>query len=359
MEQEWMNYLLALHQIRNLGPLRLKALLNYYKDPVKVWNAPLKEWQELGIPKNVLYSWQQSKKEINISQYAKSILDNGIQVLTIFDKQYPQLLKQIYDPPIILFYKGERATLSEKCMAVVGSRRMTQYGRLVTEQFSTYLAESGLVIVSGLAFGVDTIAHQSTVRVEGKTIAVLGGGLNLIFPASNQNLAAEIIQKNGVVMSEFCPDEPSLPGNFPARNRIVAGLSQGVLVTEAAEESGSLITAKLALEQGKEVFAIPGPITSETSKGTALLIKNGATLVTRPEEILETLGLDQKSNIKDHINLSEFETVVVQLIAQEPKHIDELCRELKIKPSEFAATLIKLEIKGVVKNLGAGVYTKI
>ncbi len=360
MDEGNLKYLLALQRIPGLGPIRLKALLDYYAGPRQAWEAPAAEWQQIGITRNVIKAWRELKQELDLESYYQQIIAKEIGILTIFDKEYPESLKQIYDPPIVLFYKGDLKVLAQPCFGVVGSRRMTSYGRLVTAQFSLHLARFGLAIVSGLAFGVDTVAHQAAIEANGKTIAVLGGGLNLIFPSANQPLAAKIIQKYGIVLSEFSPDEPSLPGNFPARNRIVAGISRGVLVTEAAEESGSLITAKLALEQGKEVFAIPGPITSATSKGTSLLIKNGATLVSSPEEILETLGINplrgQNSSTKDQIPLSALEQKIVTCLQQESKHIDELCRELALKSSEIAANLIKLEIKGVITNLGSGVY---
>ncbi len=205
---------------------------------------------------------------------------NNIKKVTIFDKNYPKLLRQIYDPPQVLYYKGEILPSDENAIAIVGSRNMSRYGQNVTEQFTKFLVRAGLTIISGLAKGVDKQAHLSAIENKGRTIAVLGSGLNHIYPYENKDLAQEII-KCGALISEFPPDCPPLPGNFPLRNRIIAGLSRAVLITEAAQKSGSLITARLAVEAGKEVFVVPGSSND--------LIEKGAKAVFHPEEILEEL----------------------------------------------------------------------
>lgn len=356
-------YLLALHSINGLGPVRLKALLEYFQDPKLAWQAHHKEILELGIPKNVVDSLTEIRQKLDPEGYAQKIKDSGISWLTIFDENYPKHLKEIYDPPIVLYYKGEILPVDEQAVAVVGTRKITSYGRLVTGKLTQGLVESGLTIVSGLARGVDTKAHQTALENHGRTLAVLGGGLNKIFPAENYRLAQEITDGGGAVLSEFPPDHPPLPGNFPARNRIISGLSLAVLITEASEDSGSLITAKLALEQGREVFAVPGPITSELSKGPASLIKQGARLVTDAEEIIEELGLkrikQQKFRVRDSVKLTELEQKVIECITNEGKHIDEISRSLNLPIATVSATLIKMEIAGLVENLGGGNYTKI
>lgn len=205
----------------------------------------------------------------------------GINKVGIFDKDYPYLLKQIYDPPAVLYYKGNLEALRKKCIAVVGTRKMTGEGRLLTDKFVKHLVKAGLTIISGLARGIDTEAHKTAVEANGQTVAVLGSGLNKIYPPENKQLAMDIINGHGAVISEYPPDELPCPGNFPIRNRIISGLSLGVLVVEASDNSGSLITARLALEQGREVFAV-APNT---------LIKDGAFAVFEPEEILDELGL--------------------------------------------------------------------
>jgi len=356
-------YLLALHSVNGLGPVRLKALLDYFSDPKLVWEAEAKEIIKIGIPQNVVSLLVETRKKLEPEKYLESIKKSSIKFITIFDENYPKLLKQIYDPPTVLYYKGEILPGDERAIAVVGTRKVTGYGKLVTEKFATELAGMGMTVVSGLARGVDTQAHQAAIAAGGRTIAVLGGGLNCIFPPENTRLAASITEGYGAVVSEFPPDHPSLPGNFPSRNRIISGLSLGVLVTEAAESSGSLITARTALEQGRDVFAVPGPITSEFSKGPAFLIKQGAKLVTSAEEILEELGIERvkgaELRVQSEVKLTEVERKVLECLVNEEKHIDEICRELGLSASEVSASLVKMEITGLVKNLGGGNYIKI
>ncbi len=300
----------------------------------------------------------------NPVKIAEDIKKSGIKWLTIFDDSYPELLKEIYDPPLVLYYLGDILKIDKKAIAIVGTRKITGYGEMVTEKFTKELSGVGITIVSGLARGVDACAHRTVLENEGRTLAVLGGGLKKIFPPENIALAKRIINGFGALISEFAPDDPSLPGNFPARNRIISGLSLATLVTEAAEDSGSLITAKLALEQGREVFAVPGPITSELSKGPSILIQQGAKLVTSSDEILKDLGLDKETKLKANsqnylVNLPKNEQTIWESLKNENLHIDEICRKLDLTAAEVSASLIKMEIQGLVKNLGAGVYSKI
>lgn len=356
-------YLLSLHSINGLGPIRLKAILEYFKDPKLAWEAPAKEIVQLGIPKTVVEILVETRKKLDPEKYLELIEKSGIKWITIFNEDYPKLLKEIYDPPIIFYFKGEILLTDNKAIAVVGTRKMTGYGKLVTEKLTKELVEAGITIVSGLARGVDSQAHKTTVEGGGRTLAVLGGGLNYIFPPENISLAEKISSGFGAIISEFPPDHPSLPGNFPARNRIISGLSKAVLVTEAAEDSGSLITARLALEQGRDVFAVPGPITSDLSKGPAYLIKQGARLVTSGEEILEELGIEKGQGIgikyQGKVKLTQEENKILESLQNENKHVDGICQELKMPASRVAAALIKMEIQGLVRNLGAGFYAKI
>ncbi len=269
-------YLLALHSIDGLGPIRLKALVEYFKDPKLAWEANGSEIRSIGIPQATVDLLLETRKKLEPESYAEKITESGIKWFTIFDDDYPKLLSQIYDQPVILYYEGEILPSDENAIAVVGTRKITGYGSTVTRQFTSGLARAGLTIVSGLAKGVDTLAHQVALDEGGRTIAILGGGLNRLFPPENINLSKKISEGHGAVMSEFPPDYPALAGNFPSRNRIISGLSLAVLVTEAAVDSGSLITARAAIEQGREVFAVPGPITSYLSKGPIDLIKMGA-----------------------------------------------------------------------------------
>lgn len=354
-------YLLALHSVDGLGPVRLRALIDYFKDPKLIWEAGNKELKELGIPQNVLDRLGEARKTFDPERNLEDLQKSGIKWMSVFDDEYPFALKQIYDPPIILYYKGEILPQDDFSIAIVGTRKMTGYGKLVTEKFASHLVASGFTIVSGLARGVDSTAHWTAVRESGRTLAILGGGLNNIYPPENINLANQIIDGKGAVISEYPPDCPSFPGNFPSRNRIISGLSKAVLVTEAGVDSGSLITARVAIEQGKDVFAIPGPITSVLSSGPTQLIKEGARIVMDPGEILEELGVDKKveSGKLKMESLTEDEEKILSCLQNEDKDIDELCRELNMPAPTVMATLLKMEIAGIVRNLGNNTYCKV
>jgi len=355
-------YLLALHSVDGLGPVRLRSLLEHFTHPGDAWEASKEELLKLSIPKNTVDLLIETRRKLDPEQYFKEIQDRGIKILTLFDEEYPKLLKQIYDPPIILYYKGEFLPADDRAIGVVGTRKITGYGKLVTEKFTTELVNFGFTIVSGLARGVDSVAHLAAINAGGRTIAVLGSGLNNIYPPENIGLVNKIIAGQGVVLSELPPDKASMPGNFPARNRIISGLSKAVLVTEAASDSGSLITARLAIDQGRNCFAIPGPVTSDLSKGPADLIKEGARLVFEPADILEELGMEsvkgEKGKVKSLEELSEQERKVLGELENENKHIDEIGRSLELSAASISATLLKMEIQGLVRNLGGGVYCR-
>jgi DNA processing protein len=354
-------YLLALHLINGLGPIRLRTLIDHFQDPKLAWFAPQDSLSQLGIPKAVIELLETTRKNFNPEEYFEKLYKDKIKWTSNFDDNYPSLLKQIYDPPMVLYYKGELKLGDDRAVAIVGTRKVTGYGRVVTEQFAKALSAGGFTVVSGLARGVDSVAHWATVNSNGRTIAVLGGGLNNIYPPENIKLSLEIANGHGAVVSEFPPDYPSLPGNFPARNRIISGLSRAVLVTEAASDSGSLITARVALEQGRDVYAIPGPITSLLSKGPIDLIKDGAKVISMPEEIFEELGIKpmaSQSYQQSKEGLNEEEKTILSLLENDSLHIDEIGRQLNLSVGIVAGSLIKMEISGLIRNLGNGVYCK-
>lgn len=353
-------YLLALHSINGLGSVRIKILIDYFTDLKLAWQASASELLKIGIPKNVIESLIQTRKNLDPEKYITEVEKLGINWITFFEDGYPALLKQINAPPLVLYYRGSILS-SEKSIAVVGSRKMTGYGKIVTEKLTQELVEHGLTIVSGLARGVDTQAHKTTILNYGRTVAVLGGGLKNIFPPENTKLVEEIIDSGGAIISEYPPNEPSLPGNFPARNRIISGMSLGVLVTEADLDSGSLITARLAAEQGREVFAVPGPITSQLSKGPISLIQEGAKAVTEGKDILIELGIKQGNKSKsavDGVTLTQDEKQILDILENEQVHIDEIARMLQKPISQVSADILKMEITGLVCSLGAGIYSK-
>ena len=280
-----------------------------------------------------------------------------IQTVNIKDKKYPAFLKQISDPPANLYFKGELPSENEICLAVVGTRRYSDYGKRAAIFLSEAIARAGLTIVSGLAIGIDTFAHESALEMRGRTIAVLGSGLDeaSIYPAQNRKLADKIVENGGCIVSEYQAGTKALLHHFPLRNRIISGLSRGVLVVEARGKSGALITASRAIEQNREVFALPGSIFSQTSFGPNNLIKLGARLVTGVNDILEEFNLpiiETKQRINPE---TKEEEDILTFLFDRASTIDDIIKETKLDIATVSSTLTLLEIKGAVKNIG-GTY---
>jgi len=290
-----LKYLNAFNLFDSIGSESLKKIEREFGSFEKAWLSSLTSFTRLGLNKNILKEIQTKRNKIDPNKEFERLKKAKIGILTPKDKEYPSLLKEIYDYPRIIYYLGNIDLLSGECLAIVGSRRHSDYGKKAVKEFTKKLVSSGLIIVSGLALGIDSLAQKTTIETKGKTIAVLGSGLNRIYPSFNRQLARDILKKRGLIMSEYPLDSAPLKHHFPCRNRIISGLSFGVLVIEAAKRSGSLITAKQALEQNREVFALPGSIFSKTSEGCHDLIKLGAKLVNEPEDILKELAfLDLK-----------------------------------------------------------------
>ncbi|MCM8786704.1 MAG: DNA-processing protein DprA [Candidatus Omnitrophica bacterium] len=284
------------------------------------------------------------------------IKNQEIEVIDIFSQKYPKLLKEISSPPIVLYVKGDAKILNDFLFAIVGTRLPTIYGLSIAEEFASKLASLGLIIVSGLARGIDTAAHKGALK-SGKTIAVLGSGLNNIYPKENINLVEKII-KNGAVVSEFPLKFPPLKENFPKRNRIISGLSRGVLIVEAREKSGALITASYALEQNREVFAIPGKIDSPFSRGTHFLIKEGAKLVENISDILEELNLKIRFTEEKNLKLSKEEKIIFDIIDKEGIFLEEIIAKSKIERQLLNKILLGLQLKGLIKEVKPSYFIK-
>lgn len=287
-------YLTATYAFDYFGPVRIKLLLSYFKTAKRIWLAKTNELLETGIPTKKVLEFDRFRKDFDPKKYFKRLKDSKVRIATIFDSDYPSNLKDLEGAPYVLYYKGKIKDLDEKSVAIVGSRKMTLYGQEIAGKFSSDLAKAGITIVSGLARGIDTAAHMGALLVGGKTVAVLGHGLDIVYPTENIKLAEEIVNSGGVLISEYPLGYPPLPANFRARNRIISGISSVVLVIEGAEKSGTLVTASHAAEQGKTVFAVPGPITSPTSWVPHFLIKNGARVATSTSDILEELRIQDK-----------------------------------------------------------------
>lgn len=275
-----------------IGPIRFNLLVTYFGSATKAWNASAEELKRTGLRSAFVDEFVHFRSAFSIKQYEKVLTHKHITVLTQKNAKYPRLLMEIPDPPIVLYVRGKRSKKPinlDKTIAVVGTREITDYGAQVTVQLVKGLVKMGYTIVSGLAKGVDTVAHKTAIKEGGKTIAVLGSGIDIIAPPSNTDLYWDIIEGHGAVVSEMAPGLRPSKKLFVTRNRIISGLSQGVVVVEGSERSGTLITARYAGEQGREVFAVPGPVTSRFSRAASILLKNGATLVETAQDIIEEL----------------------------------------------------------------------
>ncbi|MCI6152585.1 DNA-processing protein DprA [Fusobacterium perfoetens] len=298
----------------------------------------------------------QSKKT-NLEKELTFFKEKNINIISLKDKNYPINLKNISHPPLFLYYKGDISIANEKTIGIVGTRRPTTYGKRVCEKITTDLVKSQVTIVSGLALGIDAISHKTTLENNGKTIAVVGSGLDIIYPRENKRYWEEIGEK-GLLISEFPLGTEPLSYNFPMRNRIIVGLSKGIVVVESKEKGGSLITASLALEEGRDVFAIPGDIYSPVSTGTNNLIKNSeAKLITSSEDILKEFNWPIKESNKINLNLSEDELKIYNILEKE-KSLDELIIITGIKAKILLAILMEMEINGYILSISGGKYIR-
>lgn len=287
---EDLKYWIWFSKIKKLGSINAQKLLNKYNNPKEIWKLKREDLiKNIEINENIINDILNKKYRDNdeINKCIKYMRENNIELINIYDKDYPEKLKNIYDKPISLYIKGNKELLNSFSLAIIGCRDNSNYGEFIAKIISSNLAKKDIVTVSGLAKGIDSIAHKATVKENKKTIAVIGSGLDNIYPKENINLAKEIIKNKGIIISEYCIGEKPEKMHFPARNRIISGISDGVIVIEAKKKSGTMITVDFALEQGKNVFAIPGNITSQNSEGTNELIKQGATVVTNINDILQ------------------------------------------------------------------------
>lgn len=351
MEEERL-YWLAFSAFEGIGSRRFALLKNYFGSAKEAWEASRQELLATGLGPKLVSKLAEFRKTFRVESYLKDLQKREIGCLFLDRGDYPENLKKIDDPPFVLYWRGGLKTKDSLALAVVGTRKMTAYGSQVAEKLTAALVRKGLTIVSGLARGIDSVAHKAALAARGRTIGVLGSGLARIYPAENKGLVEAIVQGKGAVISEYPPEREPRPGNFPARNRIIAGLSLGVLVVEGGEKSGSLITARLAAEQGREIFAVPGPIWSPGSFGPGHLVKLGAKLVLRVEDILEELQLEKKTEGRRGPKAeSGEEEMILSLIEGEPKEIEEIVRESGWETGRVMSLLTMMELKGKIKNL--------
>ncbi len=363
-------YWISFSKIQSLGPVKLYSIFQYFDNMETAWNAEIEEFKNIdNINPNNIEQIRKSKLTINPNKEVDLLLKEKTTAITLIDDNYPELLKQIHDPPFVLYYKGVyKKELLKKSIGIVGTRKPSYSGKKSAFNISNELSKNGITVISGMATGVDAEAHRGSLKVENSyTVAVLGSGVEHIYPISNKSLYYEIMEK-GCIMSEYPPETPLDSWRFPARNRIISGLSKGVVVIEAAEKSGSLITADFALEQGKEVFSLPGDINNPMSKGTNNLIKQGATVITDVHDILNVFnwknnqGINSLENIIPNIeilNLTDSEKEVYMYLDDKPQHIDNIIGKLSLPLSEISSNLIMLEIKQLIKQLPGKLFVKL
>jgi DNA processing protein len=350
-------YWLALSLIPGVGSTLIKRLVDQFDSPEAVFQSPMKELQKIeGLSEKVALEIRKGPLEKRVERELSLLKEVGGTILTLKDDAYPKRLKDIYDPPAVLYVRGEFKKEDDLAVSIVGSRKTSPYGRGITERVSQELARHGVTIVSGMARGIDSLAHWGAISAGGRTIAVLGCGVDVIYPSENRNLFKKIIDC-GAVLSEFRMGSPPEAGHFPKRNRIISGLSLGVVVVEASTKSGSLLTAGYALEQGREVFAVPGNVGFDGSRGTNRLIKEGAKMVESYEDILEEIlpqwkreeEMAQKVKSPDQ-DLPEEERILYKLLEETPLHIDAIIQESGFEPGKVSSLLLNLELKGFISQ---------
>jgi len=354
-------YWVGLNRIRGIGSVKTRKLLDHFGDLSIAWNASEKTLLEAGLNPKTARSFIQTRETFDLEKEFDQILDKGIQIITILDDHYPQKLKSIEQPPPVIYLKGTFEENDNFAVAIVGTRHLTGYGRQVTQELSSFLARNGITVISGLARGIDSIAHDAALNAGGRTIAVLGCGVDIVYPPEHRALSQRI-QEHGAIISDYYPGTQPEGINFPPRNRIISGLSTASVIIEAGEKSGALITAEFAANQGREVFAVPGPIYAPRSKGTNRLIRDGALPLTDFNELLAALDLTQVEEYryaKKVIQKDEIEELLSGVIKEEPLHIDEIKNATGLSMEKVSAALVMMELKGIVRKVGNLTYISI
>ncbi len=356
--------LMVLNAIPGLGASGIKKLMAVFGNANQILQKNYEELLEQGLASSLVTNIVHFPKDKFLEGEYNHLRQKGAQVITIVDEDYPSCLKEIPSAPIVLYIRGKRQMLSSLGIAMVGSRQASFYGMKMAESFARAFAQAGITVISGLARGIDTASHQGCLKAQGATMAVLGCGLNHIYPKENALLLEDIAAK-GLLVSEFPMDTAPLMYNFPRRNRIISGLSLATVIIEASPKSGALITADCALEQGREVFAVPGNIDSDLSQGTNRLIKDGAKIALSAQEVLEELGFEiqaqleqQSQQEKPHVNLSVDEYKVYEILDHQPNHIDVIAARCGLDIGALMSQVLNLELKGVIKQLPGQYYIR-
>ena len=358
MLNDFRPYWVGFNLVKGIGAVRFRALLDAFGDPRTAWNAPVEDLRAAGLSARLIENLVKLRTDVSLEKVWEGIQSQGVQVLTWKDENYPSRLSEFDNAPPVLYIRGEYRPEDEWAVAVVGTRRVTAYGRQVTESIARTLASRGVTVVSGLARGVDAIAHQAAIEAGGRTLAVLGCGVDRIYPPEHRQLAEQVIA-HGALISDYALGTPPEAYNFPPRNRIISGLSLATVVVEAGAKSGALITANFAVEQGREVFAVPGNVMTPQSKGTNRLIQQGAHPLLDPEEILEVLELTLISEHREArvvLPADATEAQIFDILSHEPKHVDEIRAQADLPIEKVTAALAMMELKGMVRQVSGMRY---
>ena len=354
-------YWLGFSAVSGVGPIRVRALLERFGDLERAWHASENELRAAGLDRRAIANLLRARATQDLDALEAQLEALGASAITLQDADYPALLKEIPDAPPVLYVKGTLQAADRWAVAFVGTRRATVYGREMTRRLVEPLVGAGITIISGLALGIDAVAHRAALEAGGRTIAVLGCGIDRVYPPEHRKLAAAIT-RNGALITEFPPGTPPEAKNFPVRNRIISGLSLGVVVVEAPKRSGALLTANVALDQDREVFAVPGNATSSPSVGANLLIQSGAKLVLRAQDILDELNLDYtavetRTRVQTLVPDDPVEAQLAALLSDEPTHIDDLFQQSGLPFTQVSSTLMLMELKGLVQRHEGMYYT--
>lgn len=351
-------YWIGFNLIKGIGAVRMQGLIAYFGDMESAWKAEPALLAKAGLGAKVIERVLAARQSVNLDQVWEKIESQGIKILTWEDEEYPGRLKEIDQPPPVLYIRGDYLQDDLFAVAIVGTRKVTAYGRQVTEEIASFLAANGMTVISGLARGVDAIAHQTALKAGGRTIGILGSGVDKIYPPEHRALADQMMQR-GAIISDYAVGTPPDASNFPPRNRIISGLSLAVVVIEAAETSGALITAEFAAEQGREIFAVPGSILAPQSKGTNKLIQNGALPLLTPADLMQALDMTRmgaQRSARKILPADETEARVLSVLSDEPLHVDDIRQQADLPIEKVSATLALMELKGMVRQVGGMNY---
>lgn len=357
-----LKYWLGFNYVSGIGPAKIQALLGAFGSLENAWRATDNQLRDLGLDNRAIQSFNVVRTTFDLDGYVRQIESDSVKVMTWESDDYPELLREIPAAPPLIFVRGEFEPIDRWAVAVVGTRRLSAYGRQVARDLVAGLVQNGITIVSGLARGIDGVAHRTALEEGGRTIAVMACGIDKVYPPEHRDLAREIVNGRGVIVSDYPFGAEPESNHFPARNRLISGLSLGVLVIEAGEKSGALITSRFALEQNREVFAVPGNVNSPASVGTNRLIQQGAKLVVRVDDILEELNLKMVSDqavAKSILPETAEEAALISQLSSQPIHVDELGRLTGMPSSLVSSTLTLMELKGMVQQVGSMNYVRL